>query len=418
MPLPDRSPADLADVELIDPDNDAPPSAEPRPELQERRSIVSSLAVSSPAVAAAALAAIVVALVIMSRSGPDVPPAPPGPATAATSVSGADYPTVDPAPDQPIPAFDDQLPSELPGVLAGFDSRGSLVLIDRVEPGPTEVKAGLVPITAEPAVQLGIGAGKPIGFDELLVFSGSTVAVRGDDGQPIGPPIDLRRLGADDVVMVVSRLATSQAAIMVSLGGLGIIEDAEWQWAIPGLDAKVLGVWEGDLVVSQAGRTWLMPLPVADPGASPRLVADGRVLSYDGRRLARLVCAEPGRCNIMVGSPAEPDQRQVPVPEPLSALELGAWTESVALSPDGRWLAVMIDQGPRLMVVDFDTGEGQVEGTTALPGAPLAWSPDSQWLAYASYPRVVVRNITAARSWAITVNRDLQTLSWTERLEP
>jgi hypothetical protein len=310
----------------------------------------------------------------------------------------------------PIPPFDSNLPTELPGVISGIDPDGSVVVIDRAQPAPVESEIGLTLDFDSPQLLLGLLGRQPIGLDARIRIVGDELVVEDDAGEP-GGSLALGQLAPDGLggALLVEAMGANQRATLMPLVYDGTEPPDPLVWEIEGQGAEVLGVWEDQIVLHQANRVWLLDLE-----GRVSLVAEGEILSYDGRHLSRVVCPEPGRCEIVVGDPSQPERYRVPVPATIGALPLYAWTGSVAVSPDGRKLGASVSYGVLSLpaVIDLETGEATSLADGMNRQAPVAWSPDSQWLAYAYTDDVMVWNVPGQRSWRIAVNRELQTLLW------
>lgn len=121
-----------------------------------------------------------------------------------------------------------------------------------------------------------------------------------------------------------------------------------------------------------------------------RVVAQGDPIASDGDRIAWADCTRRPRCAIVVGTVADPDRVRTnmaaaDLPSAVFGGPLGVF------SPDGRLLAVPLTPTPgrvadappsRVLILDTTTGTE----ARRLPGRhdgrlPLAWSPDSRWLA-------------------------------------
>lgn len=139
------------------------------------------------------------------------------------------------------------------------------------------------------------------------------------------------------------------------------------------------------LIVAQPGQT----IVVSGDGTH-RQVASGPALASDGERLAWLRCEPAQACAIAIGTVDEPDR----VRTPLARSQAPAIPRTVAgaFSPDGRLLAVAAAprsaDGPALgpaevSVIDAASGRLRRRIATGQPwsSAPVAWSPDSRWLA-------------------------------------
>jgi hypothetical protein len=331
-----------------------------------------------------------------------------GPTTAATAAAGTEPPPTT-RPKQPIPLFEGNLPPELPGVIGGIDVLGAVVVIDQTLPGPFETNLGLTPAAESPHMLIGLEGMAPIGLEATIRMDGGRLKVEDADGAVISD-YDVARLLPDGAgtVVVVELMGNTQVATLTSLAaGGGSGEPVVWE--IDGQGPEILGAWDGRLVVHRANRTWLL-----DEGGRTELVAEGEVLTYDGLHLVRLDCPELGRCELAAGDPSAPDTYRVAVPEWIAVLSDEAWTGSVAVSPDGTRLGASVSYGGLSLpaVIDLETGEAESLADGMNNGAPVAWSPDSDWLAYAYAGDVMVWNVTGSRSWRIAVNRDLHALLW------
>ncbi len=363
--------------------------------------------------------AIVVALAAISRPGPPVEE--PGPQTTLptpTTVAQPDPIGADDAVDTVValPDFGDSLPADLPGLISGYDDRGSLVIIDRDAEGPTEHALGVNLTNTAPATVVMVDGAPPVGFVQELVFNGRQLEFRLSRDEP-DPSIALTEIIPDasvdvlflyrgnSVTQVVS--ATAPASAASAPDGAPDLLTAD-VWEVPG-HPNVIGQWEGDLLVERAGSVWLL-----DPDGGTTDVADGQVLSYDGNHLARLDCDGPTTCTIRVGSPIDPDRHAVPLPDELTLLGQDLWASSVAVAPDGDRLAMVVQRGGLSQPVIIDLETGAVEQLSEIIGhdAPLVWSPDGEWLAYRVLDDIKVWRLSAQRSWLVAVDRELQTLLW------
>ncbi|MEM9134614.1 MAG: hypothetical protein AAGA59_14460 [Actinomycetota bacterium] len=363
--------------------------------------------------------AIVVALTVISRPGPPVEePAPqttlPPPTTVAPSDSVGAGVAVDAT--RPMPLFGGNLPSDLPGVISGYDDDGSLVVIDREAEGPTEHVLGVSLTDTAPATVVMVDGAPPVGFVQELVFNGRQLEFRVSRDDP-DPSIALTEIIPDasvdvlflyrgnNVTQVVSAMAPASAASAPD-GAPDLLSTEVWD--VPG-HPNVIGQWNGALVVERAGSVWLL-----DAAGTAVDVADGQVLSYDGKHLARLDCDGPVACTIKVGPPDAPDRYAAPLPEELTPLGQDLWASSVAVSPEGDRLAVVVREGglSQPMVIDLGTGEVQKLQEIIRHDSPLVWSPDGEWLAYRVLDDIKVWRLSAQRSWLIPVDRELQTLLW------
>lgn len=390
------------------------------------------------AVGAAALA-IAGAVAGLSRVGGGTP----APTTAAPATTlAAPGPGPAAAELSPFGAFPADLPAELPGLLTGFDSLGSVVIVDRAEDRPVEFRLGLIPDEAAGAHGLGLGGAEPLWFAQTFT-AGSILSAMGPSGDPLGDEVDLRRLGPEGEVLVAERSADGVEAAVVPLNHLGTRENNDLRWLLPPDGVRVLGVWNGQLLVTQGAATWLLATSGSGPSPAPVAVGPGEVLGFDGRWLVRRTCTEPGRCGLTVGPPDQPDRFPVPAPVVLvppgvaptgipgsgpppgasttastapaaPEPQVGSWTGPVAVSPDGSRLAAAVRFGALtwLTVVDLATGAVERYDSSLSPGALVAWAPDGAWLAFQSGRDLQIRRQRDGRTWILGLDRDLVTLRW------
>ncbi len=390
---------------------------------EERSSTVSSEPVSRRATLGATGAvvgmvlAIVIALVVFSRPGPPVSvddtdqTTVPVSATPTTLVPGSSPELLveRTPPTQAIPSFDPNITPEVPGVISSFDAEGSLVVIDRTEFRPEEIRLEAILTSEAPASVLMIDGAPPIGFVQDLSFDGERIEVDVGGDRFVNPgfaPADL----APDLRGRVLVMTRGNQSTMVSLAPVRFQRaDAQvLRWDIPG-QPNILGHWSDRLVVERADRVWLV-----DEDLNHELVAEGRVLGYDGQHLVRLLCDDPLSCRIAVGPPNRADRRVVDLPAELALVADGNWTRSVSVSPDGERLAVAVRRGGLSLpqVIDMETGEAVDLADGMNHHSPLVWSPEGDWLAYLYTDDVMVWSFERNRSWRIPVNRELQTLLW------
>lgn len=410
--LPDESLSELPDVELLERSSF---------ELDEGTTVEEPVQ-RGPVVGTKALGAVAVGLIVLAFaiiSQPGVEESVDESATAQTTAPSTTTTTTPPPPStdaagrrlQPIPVFQGNLPEELPGVISGFDDRGSVLLIERSRPRPVESQLGAVPTDGNPTIQLGLLGGPVEGFDNELFILGSQVIVETDQAL-LRQTFDLRRLVPDGVggVLVVEESGPVMIASLLPLGdrqngttGIG--------WRLPSAGLDVLGFWRDELLVHRAASTWLLS---TDGGERP--VAEGEVLTYDGRHLTRLECtaAAPGQCELIVGTPDDPEIHRVLLPTVVEQVPVEHWGPTVAVSPDGSQLALSAQNGglPLPLLIDLTTGESRQLADGMNASSPVVWSPDGQWLAYLYTNDVMVWSLDADRSWRVAVNRDLQTLLW------
>ena len=417
--LPVRETADdLPAVELVERDR-----FEMADEVVVDEPVAKGPSIGSKAVIAASIAAIIVALAVISRPGQEVAvdeapsqttAAPtttsmlPGGATGA--VSGRPIPTT--AVTQPIPLYSENAPPVVPGVISGIDSAGSLIVIDRTEVRPDEIRLGIRPAESGARATLMVEGSGPVGVLQELGIDGTEVLVSyAGSARFLEPGFDMLRIAPDRQgnAVLVSHLPDIQLVSVVPVAWDGREESVVGRWRFEGPGVEVLGAWRDSLLTHQANRVWL-----TDPDSNSTLVADGRVLAYDGRHLAMFACSAPNECQLSVGPPDDPAQRSVLLPAVLAALDIEAWADSVSISPDGSRLAASALFGalPLPVIVDMETGDATQLADGMNPQAPIAWSPDGQWLAYVYTDDVMVWNFDERRSWRIQVNRELQSLLW------
>ena len=367
-----------------------------------------------PTVAGAVLAVLAIAgaLVALSRSGGSQPP--PTSVAPITTLPGA----VAPADLSPFAQLPADLPPELPGLLLGFDSLGSLVVVDRAGDRPYEVHLGLIPDPGAGAHGLGLGGSEPLWFAQALA-SGSVLGAVGPSGDPLGEGIDLRLLGPEAEVLLAERSPAGLEAAVVPLNHLATRENNDLRWLLPADGTRLLGVWQGQLLVTQAARTWLLGASGSGPAPAPVAVGDGEVLGFDGVHLVRRACTAPGTCSLLVGPPDQPDRFTVPPPlAPAQGAEeaaVGSWAGPVAVSPDGARLAAAVRFGDLtwLTVIDLATGAVERYDSSLEPGALVSWAPDGAWLAFQTGGDVQIRRQSDGRTWILGLDRNLVTLRWT-----
>lgn len=412
--MPTDTTDDSAEVELIERSR-FELSQEATSEPVERASVI-----GSKAIVVASIAAIVVALGIISRPGASVEvDGTPGQTTAPTvpttsvpdQASDTDSGLQTTVVTQSIPLFGGNIDPSVPGVISAVDRDGSLIVIDRTRVRPQESLLAMIPAFENPKATLILDGSAPIPVDRELSFNGTQIFVKHDGGRVLDPSFALDDIAPDQEgnALIVSHLANSQVAVIVPLGWDGTDAESLLQWEVPGHALDIVGAWGDDLVVHQANKVWLL-----DADSNATLIGEGQLLSYDGANLARLVCEEPDQCILAVGPPDQPGAQTLPLPETLAVLDTDDWVGSVTISPDGRRLGASVRFGVLSLPVVVDLSSGK---TTRLADginhqAPVAWSPDGEWLAYVYTDDVMVWNIAANRSWRIQVNRELETLVW------
>jgi len=410
--------SELPDVELIERDDFElePMSTD---QAEEKRA-----AIDPRVLALVAVAAIMLAVAIMSRPGSGPSPQVPtqttrevAPTTSAPAPDPAlDSATSSPRNTQPIPLFGTNAPPEIPGVLSAVDSAGSLVVIDRSKLRAKENRLDMVIVEADPAAMLAVTGAPAVKVARDLSISGTRIVVSHDD-RFLEPSFELSDIAADPngTALLVEYGGRGQTATLAPIGWDGTDESELIHWELEGQSLEVLGAWQDQLVVQRADRVWTL-----DASLQETFVADGEVLSYDGVHLVRLRCEQVDACQIVVGSIDQPEARLVDLPETLRPLAQEAWTSSLAVSPDGTRLGASVRFGGLSLpvVVDLDSGESISLSDGMNHQAPVVWSPDGEWLAYAFTDDVMVWNLEAGRSWRIAVNREMVSLHWQPDAEP
>lgn len=157
----------------------------------------------------------------------------------------------------------------------------------------------------------------------------------------------------------------------------------KWPLWLPGGDAVVFVSDRGG-----AENLWLFPL-----GGEPRPLTpftDGRVLwptmSGDGVTVAFERNLEIWLLDMASGrtAPVAIQRRGVPAAEETERLQLTSGFEELALSPDGKKLALVV-RGEVFAVGAKEGGDAVRVTTTPGPEAHLAWAPDSRRLAFTSF---------------------------------
>lgn len=173
-------------------------------------------------------------------------------------------------------------------------------------------------------------------------------------------------------------------ASRVSLDG-----DVLQQVSIPAVATPLVGT-SSHLLVDASGAI----SRIADDGTRS-LIARGEAVASNGAQLAWLQCGGDLSCAVVLGTVDAPDGVRValePGRRPLAGLSGRPVAE---FSPDGRWLALPLFDasatGDQAMItvalIDVATGVEihRAAGARANPfESPLAWSPDSRWLIFAS----------------------------------
>lgn len=418
--LPDETVSDTAPVELIERGAFEIADSVTTQEPMEHRPVV-----GTKALVALAIGLIVLAFALMTRPGPEDRVVEETPQTTLLPSTTAPPPVSEAATDdeailRPIPAFEPNLPAELPGVISGFDERGSLIHIDRSRSGPVETLLELMPVDGVPNGQLAIAGGDVIALDADVLIRGELLIVEDDEKLApdtfnlswIIPGVEGEVDGEDAEerpgVLLVDLAPSSPTAVWTPIDS-GDTSADRIEWALPGPSVDVVGVWGDELLLERANRIWL----VASNG-STRPVGEGQLLAFDGEHLARLVCDGVGVCSLAVGSPDDPNARTLDLPEWLERGPDALWTPTVAISPDGTRLAMAGPNGgiSSPLIVDLETGVTTPLADGINRQAAMSWSPDGRWLAYVYTDDVMVWSLDEGRSWRVTVNRELQNLLW------
>ncbi|MFV0257514.1 MAG: hypothetical protein ACK5PP_03570 [Acidimicrobiales bacterium] len=408
-------------------DHDVDPFEEPVELVDLERDPGADAARPSPGPVLAGLVAlglVAVALVVLGRPAAEVEPVVPSTLFIPSPTPPPVRPdVVDPVGDgrrvHPIPTFDEHLPL-IGGVLSGFTSDGWLVSVDRAAVAPSEVD--LAPAAGrgeEAASVLHIDGAPPVAFSRKVVIDGDAI-VAGLGERRTRVPLS-RILPDGGSILLVQRSAGSvpveATAVDVApdggrAGGAAhgpVPVTAARHWEVEGPAVRVWGRWADELLVGRGDRTWLL-----GRDGSARPVAVGQILSFDGRWLVSHDCTGPAVCTIAVGTPDEPDQRTIPLPEPVVRLDVEAWGPAVAVSPDGNRLATAVDNGVLSLplLVELDTGTYVLLGDGMNPGTPVVWAPDGSAIAYTYSDDVMVWPVAGLRSWRVSIDRPVQALVW------
>lgn len=346
-----------------------------------------------------------------ASSAPAVTPAPTPVPPPAAGVTRGETTTTEPFVRFAIPEFGDAVPADLPGVISGLDGQGSIVVIDRSRPGPQEFPIGMTPAGANSPMRMILVGVPPMNLARSVLIVGGELLVEAGDGV-IRERFDLLEIASglvDGAVLIESGDGSQQVALVPRVAE-EVDRPARIEWVLPSLGPVVLGQWEErSIVLSRANEVWLL-----DESGESTHVADGEVLSYDGRHLARLVCEGPEACSLVVGTPDQPDARRAVLPAALAALPQAAWVESVAVTPDGRHLATAAWDGSESFVIVVDLADGSTKTIvdTVKRRTPMAWSPDGLWLTFLAGRDVKVWRVGDDEPSRIGINRELRTLFW------
>lgn len=244
-------------------------------------------------------------------------------------------------------------------------------------------------ITADTMVVVGDDVVVDVNNDVVLVSNGERRAIRLARDHRAIPT------AADDGVWVVSGSSPNMVstASLLSLDGT-----PTFQVPLPALADPVAGTRDS-LIVTTPGQM----VRIAADG-SRQVVAAGPAIASDGERLAWLTCGADLSCAVAMGTIADPDQVRLQL-EPAHLPASGALHG--AFSPDGRWLALPLhrfdEQGDErsssISIIDTAAGVEVGRAQASDPdqfATPLAWSPDSRWLAIAQDGRVRMWDATTA----------------------
>lgn len=278
-------------------------------------------------------------------------------------------------------------------VLANFVSRllvldvdaGDLTTLDvfsdqrRVQPsGLQRIGDDLVLDAGSDVVRIGaaLDGSTTLARGQRMVPTSSTGSVWVYDGEPLG-------FGG------TARLVDADGTVRRRIG-------------LPALAQPLAGTDDGLVVRTPGG---VVAIDGETGTGTGRRVTDGPGLVSDGERLAWLDCDGTLTCFVVVGPLAEPDGVRVqldPADTPHAVGPLGG-----AFSPDGRWLALPVSTRERgqlgeqhdVLVIDLRLGAvaQRVDGSQLTSPTPLAWSPDSSWLAVSSGSRL--------RAWRVEDNQ-------------
>lgn len=413
--MPTDTTDDLPEIELIETSRFELPEGAQSKEAVERGPIMGGTTVVIIAVAAIVVGLIAIPRTVTPVALNQVPSQTTANLVPTTSIpddpGGAVSQSLRATEPARIPLFDESLTTELPGVLSAVDASGSLIVIDRTKIGPEEIELGMTVAADDPRSTLIVDGARPIPVQRELTAEGTQVVVHHRDGRFLEPSFALEEIAPDreGTAVVVAHEAERQEVVAVPLAWDGVDADTLLEWSLPGQSLDVLGVWGDRLVVHQANRVWLLTTAL-----DSTLVGEGRLLAYDGAHLSRLVCDQPTRCSLAVGPPDDPSARVVTLPPTLGSLDVDDWAGSVSVSPDGRRLAASVRYGTLFLpvVVDLETGATESVAEGANQRAPMAWSPDGEWLGFVYTDDIVVWNPAEQRQWRIPIDRELETLLW------
>jgi hypothetical protein len=335
----------------------------------------------------------------------------PEPEVAAEPLGRID-PAVPLAERLPIPALSDDLPADLPGVLALYGDAGSVVFIRRDAAVPQELALNRAnePITATQIVAGDTRYGTPVvAADQEFGWANDP------DGDWYTRMVAAERLlPSDDGVALVDRADRVDRQI-VRLVNFDQINNGAAGAPIFELQPNdvPIGGWQGHVVLGDGGGGSIYLLD--ESGVRTKL-ADAVPVAYDGRTLvaARCTDGDEGACRLLSG-PIDETSVQVDLPEQLVDHPLPSGQADVAVSPDGSRLAVFDpSRNAEMAWIDLNTGAYTTRRLGFLAQPPLAWSPDGRWLASASNGNVVVWDTESNDTALIVIGRPVSSLVWFE----
>ena len=134
-------------------------------------------------------------------------------------------------------------------------------------------------------------------------------------------------------------------------------------------------------------------------------IASGEFVASSGSKVAFRRCDERLVCPIFVHDLNDGSEHVLG-----TSSEAGGYLMNSSMSPDGRWLAVVIVEpagGSRIVVYDLATGDSLPVRTGPARTAPFlqpSWTPDGHWLLYPDFPGV--RAFNPSENTAATLDSD------------
>ncbi len=328
---------------------------------------------------------------------------------AAAALRRDDQPAQLDVSETPSPAADDRIAPQQPS--RPLRMRRSIDVTGR---GPLVPEAPDLTIVAADFVsrlqQVEVASGD---VRALQVFPAGTRA-RPDAVRVVGDSVILDTAG--DVVLVVE---DQPSPTVLALGHRSIpTDDDATLWVYDGLDGRVGGTatqiaFDGTVLHQIPMPALAQPLAGTadslivrtpsgvtgiDRDGARREIARGQGLASDGTRIAVLDCSAELTCFVALGTLDDPYRVRVQLgPDDLPAGL--AETPSGTFSPDGRWFALPVYRvhrtgrvaEARVSIIDVTLGAEarRVRGSPlTAPDTPVAWSPDSRWLAISTGSRV------------------------------